>query len=257
MSSFDTGNESDLTVEIERINVHSKIIGSFKSETSNKCIGSSNTSKTQNVCNNVMVPKAALDMAHEELHHLRAIQARLERELAEAVKGNSRIDAGQHPATVPRAELDRAMSEMAGLRRNLDALREEALAAASASAAAHARAEQSQREARQTAAELERLRRIAAEPQAIAEEARAAIRRLTARQDLLESALQARGRSLPLLLPCTPAIPWTTQNQRHDGEGMHAWGVRVESRPGVGVGGMGMGGGEPVPPEDVLHGLSP
>ena len=199
-----TGNESDLAVEIEQIYVHSEILGSFKSDTTQKGIGSSDDNKSQNACNDKMVPKAALDMAHEELLHLRATQNRLETDLAEALKGNTRKDAGLHAASVPRAELDRAMLEIAGLRRNLDELRDEARAAASANAAAHARAEQSQREARKAADELERLRRFAAEPQAIAEEARSAIRRLTARQDLLESALQAGIRSRPLLSPPPP-----------------------------------------------------
>jgi chromosome segregation ATPase len=154
-----------------------------------------------------MVPKAALDMAHEELLYLRAMQGHLERELADALKGNLPIDAGLCTASVPRTELDRAMAEMAVLRRNVDNLREEALAAASASASANARAEQSQREANEAAEELERLRRFAAEPQAIVEEARAAIRRLTARQDLLESALQDWDLSMPLPLPPPPHHP--------------------------------------------------
>ncbi len=149
-------------------------------------------------------------MAHDELLHLRTMHASLEKDLAEALKGNTRINAGQHTATVPRAELDRAMTEMANLRRNLDELRDEASAAASASSVAHARAEQSQREAREAAAELKRLRRSASEPQAIVEEARAAISRLMARQDLLESALQARDPILALLLPLRPALHTST-----------------------------------------------
>ena len=180
-----------MAIQNDKINENRKTHGSSSASPVN--ISSSSDESTP------LVPKTALDSAHDELSHIRSINKSLLIELNEVkIAVNQANHAPKQSSTVPTEDLHQALQEVARLRSSIEAMRAEYRAATAAAAAVQAQMECSQLDQSRLSADLQRLCDAGA-PQELIAEARTAIDQIKARQDRLESAVKVRSLRPPLI----------------------------------------------------------